>query len=190
MLAAQRQQRAIADKAQQRRNFWNGGDGRVFIYERSGSVWTQAQLFMSPQQTTNFDMNFGNQVRLDGNTLAIAEVPSSGTPGSPRNGTVFTRRGKIVVKNAEWKADERPLDADCPCYTCRNFSRAYLRHLFHAGEILGPRLATLHSLAVYLNLMAEIRASIPAGGFERLHRDFLATYEAGEAERRDRERRR
>jgi hypothetical protein len=68
---------------------WNGGDGRVFIYERSGTVWTQAQLFMSPQQTTNFDMNFGNQVRLDGNTLAVAEVPSSGTPGSPRNGNVF-----------------------------------------------------------------------------------------------------
>ena len=105
-----------------------------------------------------------------------------------RNGTVFTRRGKIVVKNAEWKADERPLDPDCRCYTCRNFSRAYLRHLFHAGEILGPRLATLHSLAFYLDLMAEIRASIPAGGFERLSRDFLATYEAGEAERRDRER--
>jgi len=68
---------------------WNGGDGRVFIYERSGTVWTQSQLFMSPQQATNFDMNFGNQVRLDGNTLAIAEVPSSGTPGSPRNGNVF-----------------------------------------------------------------------------------------------------
>jgi queuine tRNA-ribosyltransferase len=107
-----------------------------------------------------------------------------------RNGTVFTRHGKIVVKNAEWKADERPLDPDCPCYTCRNFSRAYLRHLFHAGEILGPRLATLHSLAFYLSLMAEIRASIPAGGFERLGRDFLADYETGEAERRDRERRR
>jgi len=107
-----------------------------------------------------------------------------------RNGTVFTRRGKIVIKNAEWKADERPLDPDCRCYTCRNFSRAYLRHLFHAGEILGPRLATWHSLAFYLDLMAEIRASIPAGGFERLRQDFLAGYEAGEAERRDRERRR
>lgn len=68
---------------------WNGGDGRVFVYERSGTVWTQSQLFMSPQQATNFDMNFGNQIRLDGNTLIVAEVPSSGTPGSPRNGNVF-----------------------------------------------------------------------------------------------------
>ena len=68
---------------------WNLGDGRVFVYERSGTVWTQSQMFMSPQQATNFDMNFGNQVRLDGNTLAIAEVPSSGQPGTLQNGNVF-----------------------------------------------------------------------------------------------------
>lgn len=68
---------------------WNGGDGRVFVYERSGSVWTQSQLFMSPQQATNFDMNFGNQVRINGNTLVVCEVPSSGIPMSPQNGNVF-----------------------------------------------------------------------------------------------------
>jgi hypothetical protein len=68
---------------------WNLGDGRVFIYERSGGVWAQSQMLMSPQQASNFDMNFGNQVRLDDNTLAIAEVPSSGTPGTAQNGNVF-----------------------------------------------------------------------------------------------------
>lgn len=68
---------------------WNGGDGRVFVYERAGTVWSQSQLFMSPQQATNFDMNFGNQVRLDGNTLVVSEVPSSGIPASPQNGNVF-----------------------------------------------------------------------------------------------------
>jgi queuine tRNA-ribosyltransferase len=100
-----------------------------------------------------------------------------------RNGTVFTRRGKIVIKNAEWKGDERPIDPDCRCYTCRHFSRAYVRHLFHAGEMLGPRLATLHSLAFYLELMAEIRESIVGGRFASMSRAFLAQYEAGEAER-------
>ncbi|HWN81802.1 MAG TPA: tRNA guanosine(34) transglycosylase Tgt [Candidatus Udaeobacter sp.] len=100
-----------------------------------------------------------------------------------RNGTVFTRRGKVVIKNAEWKGESGPIDPDCRCYTCRHFSRAYLRHLFHAGEILGPRLATLHSLAFYLELMREIRESIAAGRFAAMSRDFLAGYAAGEAAR-------
>ena len=68
---------------------WNGGDGRVFVYERSGTVWTQSQLFSSPQAGTNFDMNYGSNVLLDGDTLVVTEVPSSGVPGSPRNGNVF-----------------------------------------------------------------------------------------------------
>jgi hypothetical protein len=68
---------------------WNGGDGRVFVYERSGSVWTQSQVFGSPQANTNFDMNFGDSVLLDGNTLVVTEDPSSGVPGSLQNGNVF-----------------------------------------------------------------------------------------------------
>ncbi len=103
-----------------------------------------------------------------------------------RNGTVFTRRGKVVIKNAEWKDDAGPLDSDCRCYTCANFSRAYLRHLFHAGEILGPHLATLHSVSFYLETMAEMRESIAAGTFDGWSRGFLSAYAAGEAERRDR----
>ena len=100
-----------------------------------------------------------------------------------RNGTVFTRRGKVVIKNAEWKDDPRPLDESCRCYACTHFSRAYLRHLFHAGEILGPRLATLHSVSFYLAMMAEMRESIGAGTFARWSGDFLAGYAAGETER-------
>ncbi len=68
---------------------WNGGDGRVFVYERSGGTWTQSQLFMSDLQPTQFDMNFGQLVRLDGNTLVVAEEPSSGNPSTLRNGRVF-----------------------------------------------------------------------------------------------------
>jgi len=96
-----------------------------------------------------------------------------------RNGTVFTRRGKLVVKNAEYQSDFRPLDPECPCPTCRGFSRAYLRHLFQAGEILAPRLATVHSLYFYQWLMREMRLAILDGGFYDWRREFLDRYEAG-----------
>ncbi len=93
-----------------------------------------------------------------------------------RNGSVFTQAGPLVVKNAAYARDFGPLDPDCDCYTCRNFSRAYLRHLFQAGEILAPRLATLHSLAFYMWLMRSIRRSIREGCFSSWSREFLDRY--------------
>lgn len=77
-----------------------------------------------------------------------------------RNGTVFTSKGKVVVRNAEYAEDFSPLDDECDCYACRNFSRAYIRHLFKAKEILGARLATIHNLRFLINLMADIRQAI------------------------------
>jgi queuine tRNA-ribosyltransferase len=108
-----------------------------------------------------------------------------------RNGQVFTRRGRLIIKHAAWKDDPRPLDPGCGCATCRRFSRAYLRHLFMTGEILGLRLLTLHSVSFYLSLMGEIRQSVTAGeaAFEAWSRQFLASYRAGEAERAARQRR-
>ena len=96
-----------------------------------------------------------------------------------RNGTVFTSTGKLVVKNVEYAKDERPLDEDCDCYTCRMFSRAYLRHLFQAGELLGPRLATLHSLRFFFRMMNEMRKSILEGRFSTWSKAFLERYESG-----------
>jgi queuine tRNA-ribosyltransferase len=96
-----------------------------------------------------------------------------------RNGTVFTRTGKLVVKNASYARDSRPLDESCGCYTCRNFSRAYLRHLFQAGEILGPRLGTLHSVYFFLDLMREAREAIVAGEFYSWKSTFLEGYRSG-----------
>ncbi len=96
-----------------------------------------------------------------------------------RNGTVFTRRGKLVVKNASYARDRGPLDEECGCYTCLNFSRAYIRHLFQAGEILGPRLATLHSVHFFLELMREVREAIVAGRFYSWKRAFLERYRSG-----------
>jgi queuine tRNA-ribosyltransferase len=82
-----------------------------------------------------------------------------------RNGHLFTRFGDVRIKNAIHKADTRPLDEQCECYCCCNFSRAYLHHLHRAGEILGARLNTLHNLHYYQELMRDIRAAIEQGRF-------------------------
>jgi queuine tRNA-ribosyltransferase len=80
-----------------------------------------------------------------------------------RNGWLFTRLGDIKIRNAQHRADLRPLDEDCACYTCRNFTRAYLHHLQRSNEILGARLNTIHNLHYYLGLMAELRQAIAGG---------------------------
>jgi queuine tRNA-ribosyltransferase len=82
-----------------------------------------------------------------------------------RNGYLFTSEGRVIIKHARYKDDERPLDPNCPCYTCRTYSRAYLRHLFQAGEILFPVLATRHNIQRYLDIMREIRDAIRSGSF-------------------------
>lgn len=82
-----------------------------------------------------------------------------------RNGWLFTRYGDIKLKNARYRKDTRPLDEECSCYTCRNFSRAYLHHLHRTGEILGARLNTIHNLHYYQELMAGMRQAIEQGQF-------------------------
>jgi len=77
-----------------------------------------------------------------------------------RNGTVFTTNGKLVIKAGKFKEDKNPMDLDCSCYACLNFSRAYIRHLFNVNEILGMHLATLHNLHYYLDLVSEARIQI------------------------------
>ena len=82
-----------------------------------------------------------------------------------RNGWIFTRYGDIKIKNAFHKMDHRPIDEECACYACRNFSRAYLHHLHRTGEILGARLNTIHNLHYYQELMAEMREAIEQDRF-------------------------
>ena len=98
-----------------------------------------------------------------------------------RNGHLFTSQGVIKIRNAGHQADTSPLDPACACYTCRNYSRAYLRHLDRCNEILGARLNSIHNLHYYLSLMARIRAALDEGRFERFVADFLAGPEAGPA---------
>jgi len=89
-----------------------------------------------------------------------------------RNGMMFTRLGDIKIKNAQYRMDMRPLDEQCSCYTCRNFTRAYLHHLHRIGEILGARLNTIHNLYYYQQLMNGIRTAIEAGTFA----DFVVEF--------------
>ncbi|MFH1006222.1 MAG: tRNA guanosine(34) transglycosylase Tgt [Candidatus Latescibacterota bacterium] len=96
-----------------------------------------------------------------------------------RNGTVFTRRGKLVVKNAPYARDFSPIDPECPCPVCQHYSRAYLRHLFQAGEILALRLATLHNIHFFMGMMQEMREAIVNDTFEEWSADFLEAYASG-----------
>ena len=91
-----------------------------------------------------------------------------------RNGHLFTSRGVIKLRNARHKTSTEPLDADCDCYTCQNFSRAYLAHLDKCNEILGSQLATIHNLRFYQNHMSAIRAAIEAGDLDGFARAFYA----------------
>jgi queuine tRNA-ribosyltransferase len=91
-----------------------------------------------------------------------------------RNGQLFTSRGRINIKRSEYRTDDAPLDPDCPCEACRDYTRAYLRHLFVSGEILAARLHTIHNLTYYLRLMESMREAIAAGRFAELRRRVLA----------------
>ncbi|WDC83644.1 tRNA guanosine(34) transglycosylase Tgt [Caloramator sp. mosi_1] len=93
-----------------------------------------------------------------------------------RNGTVFTSKGKLVVRNAEYAEDFRPLDEECDCYACRNYSRAYIRHLFKAKEILGARLTTIHNLRFLLKLMEDVRQAIMEDRLLDFKEEFFEKY--------------
>ncbi|TEU07957.1 MAG: tRNA guanosine(34) transglycosylase Tgt [Candidatus Aminicenantes bacterium] len=85
-----------------------------------------------------------------------------------RNGTLFTSEGKIVIKNIKYANDQRPIDEDCSCYTCQNFSRAYLRHLYERQEISSSILNTIHNLYFYLDIFRKIRQSIQSNSYQSL----------------------
>jgi len=91
-----------------------------------------------------------------------------------RNGKLFTHTGAINIPNAKFKTDERPIDEACGCYTCQNYTRAYLRHLYKAKELLSYRLNTIHNLYYYLDLMAKIRHAIKEDRFAEFKSDFFA----------------
>jgi len=94
-----------------------------------------------------------------------------------RNGSLFTSHGKVSIKQARFREDSKPLDPECQCNTCQHYSRAYLRHLYLSGEILGMRLNTLHNLHFFLNLMKNARNAILENRFAAFKKEFLEGYQ-------------
>jgi queuine tRNA-ribosyltransferase len=89
-----------------------------------------------------------------------------------RNGQMFTRSGTINISNSRYKDDTVPLDSECRCYTCRNYSRAYLRHLYLARELLAYRLNTIHNIHYYISFIRNLRTAIVADEFDSFRKDF------------------
>lgn len=94
-----------------------------------------------------------------------------------RTGMAFTSHGKVIVKASRYAQDNAPLDAHCSCYTCRHFSRAYIRHLFNAREVLAGRLVSYHNIFFYMQLMKGIRRSIRKGNFTAFKRKVRKNYD-------------
>jgi queuine tRNA-ribosyltransferase len=121
---------------------------------------------MLPKAAPRYLMGVGTpEDLLDGVTAGIDMFDCVMPTRNARNGWLFTRHGDVKIRNARYRDDTAPLDADCGCYACRNFSRAYLHHLQRVNEILGARLNTIHNLYFYLELMQGARAAIEAGTF-------------------------
>jgi len=97
-----------------------------------------------------------------------------------RSATLLTNRGKIRLTSRKYRRDFYPVEPNCSCYTCSNFSRAYLHHLFVSNEVLSAILASIHNVHFYLNMMSEIRKSIDEGRFSGYKENFLAEYGEGD----------
>jgi queuine tRNA-ribosyltransferase len=150
--------------------------GGLSVGEPQGERWPMAALCARglPEEKPRYLMGVGTpEDILEAVGLGYDMFDCVLPTRNARNGTVFTSRGKLVVKNRSYAEDPRPLDPECGCPTCRRYSRAYLRHLFNVGEMLGPRLATLHSIHYYLRLTREARQAVLEGRFEPWREETL-----------------
>jgi len=160
--------------------------GGLSVGEEKKKMWSIVEKVSAalPEDKPRYLMGVGTPLDLvEGISRGIDMFDCVLPTRNARNGTVFTRHGKKVIKNAVYATDFSPIDPECDCYTCRNFSLAYLRHLFVAGEILAPILATNHSLHFYCNLMREAREAIARGDFSGWKDAFHDCYTSGAEEK-------
>lgn len=130
-----------------------------------------------PQDKVRYLMGVGTPVDLVEGVYRGVDIFDCVMPTrNARNGTLFTSEGKVHIKNAKYTRDAGPLDPACDCYTCRKYSRAYLRHLYVSGEILAARLNTIHNVHYYLSLMKRIREAIAVRQFGDFRAAFLQSY--------------
>lgn len=156
--------------------------GGLSVGEEQPRTWDLAERVAEglPEERPRYLMGMGTPLDLvEGVRRGIDMFDCVMPTRNARNGTVFTRWGRLVLKNAVYTRDSSPIDEECGCYTCRNFSRGYLRHLFQAGEILGPTLATYHSLYYYCELMREMRKAIERDRFSKWCAEFVDRYAPG-----------
>ena len=179
------------DAAERRRCFESLG-GMPFDGFALGGLWVgearalslemvERDVAMFPAERPRYLMGVGHPVDVieavaRGVDLFDCVLPTR----NARRGTVFISTGRLVVKNAAYANDPRPLDPACDCYTCRRFSRGYLRHLFTAGEILGMRLASIHAVSHMIGLARDARAAIVEGRFQAFRAAFLTRFQSGE----------
>jgi len=128
-------------------------------------------LPLLPEKTPRYLMGVGTPADiLDAVMLGVDFFDCVLPTRNARNGTLFTSNGKISIKQAQYGEDKNPVDEQCSCYTCRHYSRAYLRHLYMAKEILSSRLNTIHNIFYYMNFMKEIREAIQRGTLLDFHK--------------------
>ena len=156
------------------------GENKEDMYQFTGQV---AEVL--PEDKPRYLMGVGSPEDLvEGVARGIDMFDCALPTRVARNGNLFTPEGRVDITKARYAEQQGPLDETCDCYTCRNYSAAYLRHLFRAKELLGLRLASIHNLRFVLALMERIRASILEKRFDAFRRDFLDQYQpANEAAR-------
>ena len=150
------------------------GESKTAMRQTAGE--TAALL---PRESPRYLMGVGTpEDLLEGVAAGIDMFDCVMPTRNARNGSLFTREGRISIKNARFRDDPGPIDSECGCPTCRSVSRAYLRHLFVAGEVAASVYNTIHNLWFYLELMRGIRESIAAGSFASFRGNFLSRYAA------------
>jgi queuine tRNA-ribosyltransferase len=153
--------------------------GGVSVGESSNLIYNIIELVvgMLPEEKPRYAMGIGYPFDIieaveRGVDMFDCVIPTR----YGRNGTAFTSSGKVVVRNSSFADDMGPLDAKCGCYVCRNFSRAYLRHLFNAKEMLGLILLSLHNVYFFLDMMRKVRQAIKEDKFSQFKQMFLSDY--------------
>jgi queuine tRNA-ribosyltransferase len=159
------------------------GETKPLMYEM-----VEASVRFMPEEKPRYLMGVGKPEDLiEGVIRGIDFFDCVMPTRNARNGFLFTKYGRLVIKNAAHTREKGPIDPECGCYTCRHYSRAYLRHLFMSGEILALRLNTIHNLTFYLDLMAQIREAIEKGRLIAFQKEFYALYKEKEFAKEDEE---
>ena len=154
--------------------------GGLSLGEPKETTWSMVDETMPflPPDKPRYLMGVGSpEDIIEGISRGIDLFDSALPTRVARNGALFTLQGRVNIRKATYKAEERPVDTDCDCYTCRTFSAAYLNHLFKCEELLAYRLATIHNLRFIARLMQKTEHSIQQGNFANFKNDFLSQYQ-------------